>query len=252
MRTTSVIVAFQGEWGAYSELAAEKVGKPAPLPSFERVFEAVLNREVDCAVIPIANAIAGAVKENAELLWRHQGRVKILAETLIPISHCLIGLRGSSIKSATEVHSHWQALAQCRDFFAKHPRLKPIEAYDTAGSAKQLAESGDRARLVIASERAAKRYGLRVLKRDIGDAKWNATQFYFIARADSELRLSRRPTKTALLCRSLSEIQTLVPNILRIEAVATRARAFETHYVVELSGALELDDGRSLGAFGKI
>ncbi|MCS6989315.1 MAG: prephenate dehydratase [Chloroherpetonaceae bacterium] len=245
-------VAFQGEFGAHSELVAEKFGAPVPFASFERVFEAVLNGEVECGAIPIANAIAGAVKENAELLWRHQRRVKIVAETVAPISHCLLGLRGSSIRAAREVHSHWQALAQCQKFFARHPRLKPVETYDTAGSAKRIAETGDLSQLAIASERAAKRYGLRVLKRDIGDAKWNATQFYLIARADSELTLSRRIEKTVFICRSLSEIQPFVSKLLRLEPIATRRRAFETHYLAEVSGAAGAENVQSLGAFGRV
>lgn len=251
MRRKKLRVGFQGEFGAYSEVAAELIGEPIPFPTFERVFDAVLNGEVDCAAIPIANAVAGVVKENAELLWRNQTRVKILAETTIPISHCLIGLRGSSIRSASEVHSHWQALAQCQKFFQRHKRLKPIEAYDTAGSAKLLAESGDGARLVIASERAAERYGLRVLKRGISDVKWNKTRFFFIAPKRASLALTKKQETTVLVAKSLADIAALAPSLVRIDAIPTRQRAFETHYLVEASGEAKAKGAISLGTFGR-
>jgi prephenate dehydratase len=245
-------VGFQGEFGAYSELAAEKVGTPVPFPSFERVFEAVLKKQVDCAVIPIANAVAGIVKENAQLLWHFQRRVKIVAETIIPISHCLIGLPESTIEKATEVHSHWQALAQCQKFFRHHTHLKPIETYDTAGSAKILAKTGNTRQLVIASERAAKQYGLCILKHSINDVKWNKTQFYFIARKASSLELSAKKEKSVVLCQSLSEIQRLIPRVLRCEAVPTRKRAFESHYLIEVSGEMVDSNSTLLGMFGRI
>jgi prephenate dehydratase len=245
-------VGFQGELGAYSELAAETIGMPVPFPSFERVFDAVLKQQVDCATIPIANAVAGIVKENAQLLWRCQRRVKIIAEVMIPISHCLIGLPESTIEKATEVHSHWQALAQCQKFFKRHTHLKPIETYDTAGSAKTLAETGNIKQLVIASERAAERYGLRILKRTIQDATWNKTQFYVIARKPSSLELSAKKEKSVVMCQSLSEIQRLIPNVLLCEAVPTRKRAFESHYLIEVAGEIVDSTLTLLGTFGRL
>ncbi len=245
-------VGFQGELGAYSELAAEKVGTPVPFPSFERVFEAVLKGQIDCATIPIANAVAGVVKENAQLLWRCQRRVKIIAETVIPISHCLIGLPESTIETATEVHSHWQALAQCQKFLKRHTHLKPIETYDTAGSAKTLAETGNTRQLVIASERAAEHYGLRLLKRTIQDATWNKTQFYVIARKTSSLELSAKKEKSVVLCQSLAEIQPFISKILRCEAVPTRKHAFESHYLIEVAGEIADSTLTLLGAFGRL
>jgi prephenate dehydratase len=245
-------VGFQGEVGAYSELAAEKIGTPVPFPSFERVFEAVLKQQVDCAAIPIANAVAGIVKENAQLLWRFQHRVKIIAETMIPISHCLIGLPKSTIEKATEVHSHWQALAQCQKFLKRYAHLKPIETYDTAGSAKNLAETGNTRQLVIASERAAERYGLCILKHSVNDVKWNRTQFYVIARKPSPLELSVKKDKSVVICQSLSAVQRLIPRVLRCEAVPTRKHAFESHYLIEVASEIVDSSVTLLGTFGRL
>ncbi len=252
MQKKPLRVAFQGEFGAYSEIAAEKIGKPIPFPTFERVFEAVLKKQVDCAAIPIANAVAGVVKENAELLWRFQKRIKILAESTIPILHGLLGVQGSSIKTATEVHSHWQALAQCQKLFRRHKHLKPVETYDTAGSAKWLAESGNKAQLVIASERAAERYGLHVLKRAINDIKENKTQFYIIASATSRLNLSQENEKSVIISKTLQEALPYIPHALRCEAIPTRKKPFEMNYLLEIQG--EISDKRvaHLGTFGNV
>ncbi len=242
-------VGFQGEFGAYSELAAEAFGDPVPFPTFEILFEAVLKQQLDCAAIPIANAVAGIVKENAELLWRFQKRIKILAESIIPISHCLLGLSGSTLKDAREVHSHWQALAQCQRFFQRHKHLTPIETYDTAGSAKQLAELGERSRLVIASERAAKRYGLRILKRAINDMKQNQTKFFIIAPSTSRLVLSQKKEKSVVICKSLQDVQPYITRVLFCQAIPTRKKPFEVHYLIEVQGEIAGKGLSHLGAF---
>ncbi len=242
-------VGFQGEFGAYSETAAEAFGEPIPFPTFERVFEAVLTQQVDCAAIPIMNAVAGVVKENAELLWRFQKRIKILAESIIPISHCLLGLPGSTLKQAREVHSHWQALAQCQNIFQRYKHLTPVETYDTAGSAKQLAESGERSRLVIASERAAKRYGLRILKRAINDMKQNQTKFFIIAPSTSQLVLSQKKEKSVIICKSLQDVQPYISHVLSCQAIPTRKKPFEVHYLMEVRGEISGKRLVHLGAF---
>lgn len=244
-KTTSV--GFQGEFGAYSEIAAEHFGSPIPFPSFEDVFQAVLNKQIDCAAIPIANAVAGVVKENAELLWRFQKRLKIIAECTIPISHCLLGLPKSSVKTATEVHSHWQALAQCQNFLKRHKHLKPIETYDTAGSAKLLAESGDTSRLVIASGRAAERYGLRIFKHAINDMKENRTKFFIIAPSTSQLAVSQKKEKSVAICKTLQEVYAYVPRVLFCEAIPTRKKPFEFHYLIEVEGEIS---GKRLALLG--
>ncbi|MFQ3597172.1 MAG: prephenate dehydratase domain-containing protein [Chloroherpetonaceae bacterium] len=249
MQKKPLSVGFQGEFGAYSEIAAEAFGEPAPFPTFENLFNAVLKKQVDCAAVPITNAIAGVVKENAELLWRFQKRIKILAESMIPISHCLLGMHGSTIKRAREVHSHWQALAQCQNFFQRYKHLTPVETYDTAGSAKQLAESGDVAQLVIASERAAERYGLRILKRAINDMKQNRTKFFIIAPSTSRLVLSQKKQKSVVICKSLQDVQPYIPQVLSCQAIPTRKKPFEVHYLIEVQG--EISDKRfaHLGTF---
>lgn len=249
MQRKPLSVGFQGEFGAYSEMAAEAFGKPVPFPTFEHVFEAVLTKEVDCAAVPITNAIAGIVKENAELLWRFQKRIKIIAELIVPISHCLLGLSGSSIKRAREVHSHWQALAQCQKFFQRYKHLTPVETYDTAGSAKRLVESGDITQLVIASERAAKRYGLRIFKRGINDMKKNQTKFFIVASSTSQLVMSQKKEKSVVICKSLQEMEPYISRVLSCQAIPTRKKPFEVHYLIEVQG--EVSDKRlvHLGAF---
>lgn len=134
---TNCLIAYQGEPGAYSEIAALRIGQPKPCESFEEVFAAVEKHEADYAVIPIENSLGGSIHQNYDLLLQHP--VVIVAETFVKVEHCLLGLQGSSVQHAEKVLSHPQALAQCRNFFSSHKHLKAEVAYDTAGSAKIIA-----------------------------------------------------------------------------------------------------------------
>lgn len=174
------IVAFQGEPGAYSEIAARRHGTPLPRRSFPEVFEAVISGAADLGALPMENNIGGPIPENVELLERFP--VTVIDEAVIDIRHCLLGLPGATLAGATRALSHWQALKQCGAFFAANPHLEAVEAYDTAGSAKLVAEAGVREHLAIASELAAAHYGLEILARDIADRADNRTRFIFIAR----------------------------------------------------------------------
>lgn len=176
-------VAFQGEPGAYSEIAARQFGTPLPRRTFPDVFDAVISGEADFGALPMENNIGGPIPENVELLERFS--VNIIAETVIEIRHCLLGLPGATIADATRTLSHWQALRQCGAFFSAHPHLTAVEEYDTAGSAKLIAEAGIREHLAIASELAAEHYGLEILAHDIADRADNATRFIFIARRNA-------------------------------------------------------------------
>lgn len=177
---TAPIVAFQGEPGAYSEIAARRHGTPLPRRSFSDVFEAVVSGVADLGALPMENNIGGPIPENVELLERFP--VTIIDEAVIDIRHCLLGLPGATLAGATRALSHWQALKQCGVFLAANPNLEVVEAYDTAGSAKLVAEAGIREHLAIASELAAAHYGLEILVRDIADRADNRTRFVFITR----------------------------------------------------------------------
>jgi len=176
-------VAFQGEHGAYSEAAALEHFGPEmtglPCESFDMVFEAVENGKAERGLVPVENSLAGSIHRNYDLFMRHS--LHIVGERFLRVRHCLIGLPGAEREAIRQVLSHPQALAQCEGYLKKH-HLPTRAAYDTAGSAKLLAESGDPATAAIASRHAAAVYGLEVLDEGIEDDPSNYTRFLAIAR----------------------------------------------------------------------
>jgi prephenate dehydratase len=174
-------IAFQGEPGAYSEQAVyDYFGAAETLPceSFDAVFEAVTGGVCESALIPIENSLAGSIHQNYDLLLRHN--LFITGEYLLSIQHCLIALFGVQKSDIKKVISHPQALGQCANYLREHG-LKSEAAYDTAGSVKMLKGMGTRDTAAIASNRAAKLYGMQILEEGIEDNPENYTRFIAIA-----------------------------------------------------------------------
>ncbi|HEX3942440.1 MAG TPA: prephenate dehydratase domain-containing protein [Acidobacteriaceae bacterium] len=177
-------IAIQGELGSFSHEAALSLAPEAtilPCAFSAQVFDLVASGEA-AGVIPIENSLAGSVVEHFDLLFRKD--VRIEAESLLRIRHNLIGLPGSKIESIRRVSSHPVALAQCRRFFQSHPHMQPVPAYDTAGSVKDLAGTGDRTAAAIASSHAARFYQGEILAAGIEDDPANYTRFFLIRRSD--------------------------------------------------------------------
>ncbi len=248
---TNRLIAYQGEPGAYSEIAALRFGEPKPCESFDDVFTAVTDGEADYAAIPIENSLGGSIHQNYDLLLRRP--VVILAETFVKVEHCLLGLPGASVEKAVKAMSHPQALAQCHNFFATHPKVKAEVAYDTAGSAKMVAENGDPTALAIASKRAGELYGLDILKENLADEEWNITRFFCIAREDNATGLSdllNQPDmaspKTSIvfsldneqgsLYRALATLAHRGIDLTKIESRPSRKKAFEYLFYVDFLG----------------
>ncbi len=185
MKDTSV--AFQGEAGAYSELAAfESFGEgisTLPCPAFEDVFTAVNSGECSYGLLPVENSLAGSIHRNYDLMLRHD--LHIVREYHLRVSHCLLALPGVMLEEVKSVHSHPQALAQCEANLAQLGVKKVAEA-DTAGSARKLRQDGDLNKAVLASSRAAEVYGLEILAEHMEDNQANYTRF---------LALSQEPLK---------------------------------------------------------
>jgi len=137
-------------------------------------------------VIPIENSLAGSVAEHFDLLLSRD--VHIVREFRLRIVHNLIALPGARLGDVRRVFSHPVALDQCRDLFAKNPKLEPMPFYDTAGSVKHVVAEGLRDAAGIASRRAAEVYGGKILKAGIEDDKKNFTRFFLIERGKIELK----------------------------------------------------------------
>ncbi|MDB4961367.1 MAG: chorismate mutase [Myxococcales bacterium] len=179
-------IAYQGVEGSYSHLAAQRryAGRSGGAlltghDTFRGAADSVLAGIADLALLPIENTTAGSINETYDLLLH--GSLHITGEVVSAIEHCLMALPGVPLESLRVVMSHPQALAQCQDFFAAHPQLSPRAEIDTAGSARRVAELGDRTFAAIASAAAAKRYGLEILATGIQSASGNATRFVEIA-----------------------------------------------------------------------
>lgn len=175
-------IAFQGKAGAYSHtacLTAFPRLEPLPCPTFADAFKAVEGGKAAYAMIPIDNSIAGRVADIHHLLPRSS--LSIVGEHFIPVHHCLLGVEGTKLDNIKTVYSHVHALPQCRKIIASMG-LKPVVFEDTAGSAQKVAEMKDPAIGAIASELAAKLYGLKILQRNIEDEVGNMTRFIVLAK----------------------------------------------------------------------
>ncbi len=182
------VVAFQGERGAYGDLAIEAMwGQRAHGAilrercwTFDDVVAAVVRGCADAGVLPVHNVIVGAVPGIQELLDRSD--VRHVAEVTVPIRHALLGVPGATRDTIQVVMSHPVALAQCNAFLAGYPHIVRRARYDTAGAAREVAAHGVVGEGAIADVGCAKRYGLEVLARGIGDRSDNATRFAVIVR----------------------------------------------------------------------
>ncbi len=172
-------IAFQGEIGAYSEEAVLTLFPDAqvvPLASFDSVFEAVTSGAVDGGLVPIENSLHGSVHANYDLLREHE--VVITAEMHLRIRHHLLAPKDARLEEIRRVHSHPQALGQCRDYLRRVlPAAEIIPAYDTAGAAKDIARRRTPGDAAIASQRAATEYGLSILASEIESNPNNFTRF---------------------------------------------------------------------------
>lgn len=177
------LVAFQGEPGAYSELAALEYFGPGiqtlPCPTFDALFEAVSAQRCQLGIAPIENSLAGSIHRNYDLMLRFEN-LHIVGEYHLRVQHCLLALPGAKLENIVRVHSHPQALAQCEANLNRLGLQREAEA-DTAGSARLLRERGDLQAAALASRRAAEVYGLQILLENLEDNPANFTRFVALA-----------------------------------------------------------------------
>src|SRR5881275_2953960 len=163
-------IAYQGEPGAFSEAAARRVDAEAqliPCRSFEDVFSSVNAGPSSYGVLPIENSIGGSIHRNYDLLLAHE--LPIVAEVELPVVHHLLALPGATLAGLKRVYSHPQGLAQCERFLRTLSGVEIIATYDTAGSAKMVADAGAKDAAAIASARAGEVFGLVSLAASVQD-----------------------------------------------------------------------------------
>lgn len=181
---TGLSVAFQGERGSFSDEAVSLIwagrAVPVPLRDFAAVVQAVVQGESAYAVLPVENSSIGPIKESRGAIDAAAGDLRVVGEVTMPVRHNLLAHPAVPIERLLRVFSHPAALAQCSRFLAAHPAIRPVAAYDTAGSAADVASRGELTDAAIAPHAAAVRYGLEVLASGIQDDPANATRFVIL------------------------------------------------------------------------
>lgn len=189
---SSARVAFQGEPGAFSQIAARKLLGDyvwtVACPTFESLFSSVEEGRAELILAPLENTLAGPILRCYDLL--HESALSpnplvMTGEVVLRISHCIIGCPGALLEHVSRIQSHPVALAQCERFFAAHPEIRKAVAEDTAGSVRQIMENGDPAVAAIASEYAAQQYGAKVLAFAVEDDPHNFTRFALLRPAST-------------------------------------------------------------------
>ena len=237
-------IAFQGELGAYSEMAVysffgESV-EVQPCKSFDDVFESVKTGDVDYGVVPVENSIEGSVNRTYDLFLEYD--LKVCGEIIIRISHCLIAHEGTKINQIKTVYSHPQALAQCRKFLEQH-KLRAISTFDTAGSVKMIKEERLTDAAAIASERAAQIYNMTILEKEIEDIKNNSTRFFVLDKNDSQYSgmdktsiIFAAKSVPGALYKILKEFADRNINLTKIESRPTKSTPWEYHFYLDFEG----------------
>ncbi len=180
-----MIVGFQGEPGAFSDAAARRLRPGAEtrgFASFDLLMAAVDAGNVDAALLPVENSIAGSIARSYDLLWEYRG-LHAVAETAYPVEMNLIGTPDADEARIREIRSHPVALEQIHRFAGTHPQWKRVVVADTAGAVAEIVALGDPGIAAVGPALAAELYGGKVLRAAIQDDARNFTRFYLIERA---------------------------------------------------------------------
>jgi len=244
MNAKKMIVAFQGEHGAYSEQAVRQHfgSESASLPcrSFLEIFLALQDGRATHGMLPVENSLAGTVIPAYDLLVDHD--LYVQAEVIVRVEHCLMAAPGVMLQDIKRVKSHYQALGQCEQTL-RRMALEAVNHYDTAGAARDLATNPEPHTAVIASELAAQTYGLDILIRNLEDLDFNYTRFFVLGSTPPE---RQDPSKTSIIFTThhipgalyevLSELAKREINLTKIESRPRRNRPWHYLFYLDFSG----------------
>lgn len=243
-------IAIQGTLGSFHDIAAHKYFEDEEIEliccaTFEDVFNAVQKDSRVIGLAAIENTIAGSLLHNYELL--KQSNLQIIGEHKLRISHCICCLPEEDWDDITEVNSHPIALMQCRDFLSRHPKMKVVEAEDTALSAEIIKKGNVKGHAAICSRAAAEMYGMKVLEDAIETNKHNFTRFLVVAdpwRADELNHRNSRANKSSVVFTlphaegSLSQVLSILSfyriNLTKIQSLPIIGREWEYQFYVDV------------------
>jgi len=243
-------VAIQGELGAYSHIAVEKLYKDAEIKTcstFEETFKQAYNDSSYKIVIPIENSLAGRVADIHYLLPKY--KLQIHGEYFLPVEHFLLGKPDAKIEDIKYVRSHAQAISQCQNIIVKR-KFKSIISVDTAGSAKDLAEGKDKSIAAIASNLSAKMYNLKIFEKNIEDEKGNVTRFLIMGKNIEQPEYTnekkfitscifRLKSEPSALYKSLGGFATNQVNLTKLESFSVKNTFDQTNFYLDFEGHLE-------------
>lgn len=244
MMNKPILVAFQGEKGAYSEQAVRQFFGDAaatlPCHSFADILQAVQLGQATHAMLPVENSLAGTVIPAYDQLLDHDLRIQ--GEVLVKVEHCLMVPPGTVLEQVKRAISHPQALAQCEKTLARLG-IEPVTHYDTAGAAKTLAQNPEPGAAAIASTLAAQTYGLTVLLKSIEDLPFNYTRFFVLGLTAPS---RHDPSKTSIvfttrhvpgaLYEIMGELAQRGINLTKIESRPRRNRPWHYLFYMDFEG----------------
>ena len=243
---TAKRIAFQGEPGANSHLAIAQAYpdcEAVPCATFEDAFALITAGEADLGMIPVENSLAGRVADIHHLM--PDSGLHIVAEHFMPVRHQLLGIKGARLEDIKTVESHVHALGQCRKII-RRLGIKPLVAADTAGSAREVAEAGDKTRAAIASRLAAEIYALDTLAADVEDEAHNTARFIVLAREAKWAASDSGPIVTTFLFRvrnvpaalykALGGFATNGVNMTKLESYMVEGNFFATQFYADVEG----------------
>jgi prephenate dehydratase len=239
-----VHVAFQGEEGAYSEEAIYQFfGREVetePCRRLADVFQAVELKEAEYGILPVENSTAGSINQAYDLLLDRD--LRIWGEVFLRVRHALLALPGTGLADIRRVRSHPQALAQCERYLGSHGWVAE-PAYDTAGSARDLAHSPQPELAAIASRLAGQLYKLEELDYGIEDLPHNYTRFFVVSHQEPA-RAERNKTSVVFATRHmpgalhacLGEFAERGINLTKIESRPRRDRLWRYVFYLDFEG----------------
>ena len=249
-KTDCIKVVYQGLEGAYAhDAVCQYFGEDADMyhvDSWRDAMEEVRDGKADYAVLPIENSTAGIVSQVYDLLVEYDNH--IVAETFVKVEHALLGTQDSSIEDIEVVYSHPQSLMQSAKFLEEHREWQQISLSNNAVSAKKVADEQDKTHAAIASVRAGKLYGLKILKEKVNYSDVNTTRFVIVAKN----KICKKDAGKVSICfeiahesgslyNMLSHIIFNNLNMTNIESRPIEGRKWEYRFFVDFEGNLVED-----------
>lgn len=242
-------VGFQGTAGSYSQQAAEELfpnaGNMNAYPTFESVFKAIDGGEIDYGVVPLENSSVGSVVEVYDLLGKYN--CFIVGEKWLRINHCLLGVKGATVKDVKTVYSKAEALGQAHDYLSQGG-FNLVSYANTALAAEMVAKKGDKSLAAVAGESAAKIYGLEVLAKGINSDKENFTRFIVISRTLADIKADKVTVsftisnESGTLYKVLRFFSRYGINMVKIESRPLKNNPGSYYFVVDLEGNCDSQD----------